>query len=220
MVSTSSRAGWPAWSMALRTAAMLEVTPVEVSLWTTQTALMACPLSSASRAPIASGSAPVRQSPLMNSGSRPRRRAMRSHRVANQPVSYMTTLSPGERVLTRAASQAPGPDAGLFFPVEPSTASRCTFGGMAGNNSCGARSIRYGKMVDNVLAIDALLPDGERFSFGRVDNVGGGIGGSERVRALASRMLSLADRERAEIETRFPKVQRRVGGYNLDSLVE
>src|SRR4051812_34335485 len=109
---------------------------------------------------------------------------------------------------------------GLFFPVEPSTASRCTIGGMTGNNSCGARSIFYGKMVDNVLAVDAMLPDGERFSFGRVDNVGGGIGGSERMRALASRMLGLADRERSEIEARVPKVQRRVGGYNLDSLIE
>jgi FAD/FMN-containing dehydrogenase/Fe-S oxidoreductase len=109
---------------------------------------------------------------------------------------------------------------GLFFPVEPSTASRCTIGGMTGNNSCGARSIFYGKMVDNVLAVDAMLPDGERFSFGRVDNVGGGSAGSDRVRAIASRMLGLAAREREEIEARYPKVQRRVGGYNLDSLIE
>jgi FAD/FMN-containing dehydrogenase/Fe-S oxidoreductase len=109
---------------------------------------------------------------------------------------------------------------GLFFPVEPSTASRCTIGGMVGNNSCGARSIFYGKMVDNVLALDAMVPDGERFSFGRLDNVRGGAEGSDRVRVLAARMLGLADRERAEIEARFPKVQRRVGGYNLDSLIE
>jgi FAD/FMN-containing dehydrogenase/Fe-S oxidoreductase len=109
---------------------------------------------------------------------------------------------------------------GLFFPVEPSTASRCTIGGMTGNNSCGARSIFYGKMVDNVLSVDAMLPDGERFSFGRVDNVSGGTAGSERVRALASRMLRLAERERTEIEARYPKVQRRVGGYNLDNLIE
>ena len=109
---------------------------------------------------------------------------------------------------------------GLFFPVEPSTASRCTIGGMAGNNSCGARSIFYGKMVDNVVSIDAMLPDGERFTFGRVDNVTGGAAGSERISVLASRMLGIAERERAEIEARFPKVQRRVGGYNLDSLVE
>ena len=47
---------------------------------------------------------------------------------------------------------------GLFFPVDISTASRATIGGMTSNNSCGARSIRYGIMVDNVRAIDAFLP--------------------------------------------------------------
>ena len=51
---------------------------------------------------------------------------------------------------------------GLWFPVDVSTSSRATIGGMAGNNSCGTRSIRYGIMRDNVLAIDALLPDGTR----------------------------------------------------------
>ena len=49
---------------------------------------------------------------------------------------------------------------GLFFPVDPSTASRCTIGGMAANNSSGARSIRYGLMADNVAGIDAVLADG------------------------------------------------------------
>ena len=127
------------------------------------------------------------------------------------------TVAPGT-VLERLNARL-RPD-GLFFPVEPSTASRCTIGGMAGNNSCGARSIFYGKMVDNVVSIDAMLPDGERFTFGRVDNVTGGAAGSERISVLASRMLGIAERERAEIEARFPKVQRRVGGYNLDSLVE
>ena len=132
------------------------------------------------------------------------------------PEEGVVTVEPGvvlERLNARLKRD------GLFFPVEPSTASRCTIGGMTGNNSCGARSIFYGKMVDNVLSVDAMLPDGERFSFGRVDNVSGGVGGSDRVRSLAARMLGLADRERAEIEARFPKVQRRVGGYNLDSLV-
>ncbi|MFL5149391.1 MAG: FAD-binding and (Fe-S)-binding domain-containing protein [Microvirga sp.] len=132
------------------------------------------------------------------------------------PKEGVVTVEPGvvlERLNARLKRD------GLFFPVEPSTASRCTIGGMTGNNSCGARSIFYGKMVDNVLSVDAMLPDGERFSFGRVDNVSGGVSGSDRVRSLAARMLGLADRERAEIEARFPKVQRRVGGYNLDSLV-
>ncbi len=48
----------------------------------------------------------------------------------------------------------------LFFPVDPSTASRATIGGMTANNSCGSRSIRYGNMVHNVRGIDALLADG------------------------------------------------------------
>jgi FAD/FMN-containing dehydrogenase/Fe-S oxidoreductase len=103
---------------------------------------------------------------------------------------------------------------GLFFPVEPSTASRCTIGGMAGNNSCGARSLRYGKMADNVLAIDGLFSDGEPFRFGL-----GEVRGSDRAKRLADELIALAHSERAEIESRFPKVQRRVGGYNLDSLL-
>ena len=58
---------------------------------------------------------------------------------------------------------------GLFFPVDPSTHARCTIGGMAGNNSCGAKSIRYGLMADNVLAIDALLADGTSHTFGQTN---------------------------------------------------
>jgi FAD/FMN-containing dehydrogenase/Fe-S oxidoreductase len=108
---------------------------------------------------------------------------------------------------------------GLFFPVEPSTASRCTIGGMTGNNSCGARSIRYGKMVDNVLSLRALLPDGEAIQLGVRGGNDPGIAGSARAEHLADRMAALAERERDEIGRRFPKVQRRVGGYNLDALL-
>ena len=97
---------------------------------------------------------------------------------------------------------------GLFFPVEPSTASRCTIGGMTGNNSCGARSIRYGRMAENVAAIDALMADGETIRFEAGTNA-----------PIAREMLALAEREREEIIARYPKVQRRVGGYNLDSLI-
>ncbi len=55
---------------------------------------------------------------------------------------------------------------GLWFPVDVSTSAQCTLGGMAGNNSCGSRSIAYGNMVHNVLAIDALLSDGTEAWFG------------------------------------------------------
>ncbi len=59
---------------------------------------------------------------------------------------------------------------GLWFPVDISTASRATIGGMAANNSCGGRSLRYGTMRDNVISIDAILADGTHAHFGRVTN--------------------------------------------------
>jgi FAD/FMN-containing dehydrogenase/Fe-S oxidoreductase len=98
---------------------------------------------------------------------------------------------------------------GLWFPVDVSTASRATIGGMAANNSCGSRSIRFGKMRDNTLAIDALMADGTRRRFA-VD---------DQRDDLVSALLALGAREAAEIAARFPKVQRRVGGYNIDALV-
>ncbi|MEH2470511.1 FAD/FMN-containing dehydrogenase/Fe-S oxidoreductase [Nitrobacteraceae bacterium AZCC 2161] len=101
---------------------------------------------------------------------------------------------------------------GLWFPVDVSTASRATIGGMAGNNSCGGRSLRYGTMRDNTLAMDAALADGTLLHFGEV-NAG------DASPALFREMLALGERETAEIAERFPKVQRRVGGYNLDALV-
>ena len=61
---------------------------------------------------------------------------------------------------------------GLWFPVDVSTASRATIGGMAANNSCGSRSIRYGKMRDNTLAIDALMADGARRRFAEAPRIG------------------------------------------------
>src|SRR5438876_1443472 len=107
----------------------------------------------------------------------------------------------------------------LWFPVDVSTASRATIGGMAGNNSCGGRSLRYGTMRDNTVSIDAALADGTLLHFGEVPRdlaqANSGDGGLELFRD----MLDLGAREAAEIAERFPKVQRRVGGYNLDALV-
>ncbi|MER2265118.1 FAD-binding and (Fe-S)-binding domain-containing protein [Methylobacterium oxalidis] len=127
------------------------------------------------------------------------------------------TVEPGqvlERLNTRVKAD------GWFFPVEPSTATRCTIGGMAGNNSCGARSLRFGKMSDNVLALEALFHDGTPFGFGLTGNDASGVTGGARAEDLARRMLALAESERAEILRMYPKVQRRVGGYNLDALIE
>ncbi|NVN87201.1 MAG: FAD-binding protein [Rhodopseudomonas sp.] len=106
---------------------------------------------------------------------------------------------------------------GLWFPVDVSTASRATIGGMAGNNSCGGRSLRYGTMRDNTLSMQAALADGALLQFGEVPR--DLSDSAEAGRALFADMLALGAREAAEIAERFPKVQRRVGGYNLDALV-
>ena len=107
---------------------------------------------------------------------------------------------------------------GLWFPVDVSTASRATIGGMAGNNSCGGRSLRYGTMRDNTLAMRAALADGMMMDFGPVASDDSSPASNDPAAALARDMLALGVREAAEIAARFPKVQRRVGGYNLDAL--
>jgi FAD/FMN-containing dehydrogenase/Fe-S oxidoreductase len=98
---------------------------------------------------------------------------------------------------------------GLWFPVDVSTASRATIGGMAANNSCGSRSIRYGKMRNNTVAIGALMADGSRRRFS------GDFPAEDK---LTTALHALGEREADEISARFPKVQRRVGGYNIDAL--
>jgi FAD/FMN-containing dehydrogenase/Fe-S oxidoreductase len=106
----------------------------------------------------------------------------------------------------------------LWFPVDVSTGDRATIGGMTANNSCGARSIRYGNMVHNVRAIDAILADGGTARFAEV---GGNLGEDvepERYRELVRDMRALHRREADEIEARFPKLLRRVGGYNIDMI--
>jgi FAD/FMN-containing dehydrogenase/Fe-S oxidoreductase len=108
---------------------------------------------------------------------------------------------------------------GLWFPVDISTASRATIGGMVGNNSCGARSLRYGNTRENVLAVDAILADGSAAHFGPAARDLSDLPPSSPVVPLARDLIALAAREEGEIAARFPKVQRRVGGYNLDALV-
>jgi FAD/FMN-containing dehydrogenase/Fe-S oxidoreductase len=103
---------------------------------------------------------------------------------------------------------------GLWFPVDVSTASRATIGGMTGNNSCGGKSLRYGMMRDNVLSIDAFMADGSKHNFGPENTQQ-----SELYKTLSHDLLALGAREAAEIDARFPNVMRRVGGYNIDALV-
>jgi FAD/FMN-containing dehydrogenase/Fe-S oxidoreductase len=105
---------------------------------------------------------------------------------------------------------------GLWFPVDVSTASRATIGGMTANNSCGGRSIRYGTMRANVLTIDAVLADGSAHHFGEVAPDLSDV--DSALRPLAQKLMAIGTREAGEVESRFPKVHRRVGGYNIDAM--
>jgi FAD/FMN-containing dehydrogenase/Fe-S oxidoreductase len=103
---------------------------------------------------------------------------------------------------------------GLWFPVDVSTSAQATLGGMAGNNSCGSRSIAYGNMVHNVLAIDAVTAEGKRWRFGSMANPAG----PTEYLDFVARLQKLYEREKDEIEVHFPKLLRKVAGYNLDHL--
>ena len=108
---------------------------------------------------------------------------------------------------------------GLWYPVDVSTSAQATLGGMAGNNSCGSRSIRYGNMVHNVGAIDAVMADGAEYSFGTVPDDASRLAGPSGYVELVRKIRAIAAREAEEIEHRVPKLLRRVGGYNLDMLL-
>ncbi len=99
---------------------------------------------------------------------------------------------------------------GLWYPVDVSTSAQATLGGMAGNNSCGSRSIAYGNMVHNVLGAKAWLSDGSLIDMGRYDQAQG------RTRAIGNGVRDLCHQHQADIQAHWPKVLRRVGGYNLD----
>jgi FAD/FMN-containing dehydrogenase/Fe-S oxidoreductase len=99
---------------------------------------------------------------------------------------------------------------GLWFPVDVSTSAQATLGGMAGNNSCGSRSIAYGNMVHNVAGMQAWLADGSLLDFGPVSQAAG------RAAQIAAFVRGLAEQHKEAIEAHWPKVLRRVAGYSLD----
>ena len=110
---------------------------------------------------------------------------------------------------------------GLLYGIDPSTQNRATIGGGVGNNSCGAHSIVYGKTIDNVLSVDAVLADSTRVSFSQLDgpqlDAKLDLGGLEGEIYRELRRIGVEQAE--EIERRFPKIMRRVSGYNLDDFV-
>ena len=107
---------------------------------------------------------------------------------------------------------------GLWFPVDVSTSSRATIGGMVGNNSCGTRSLRYGIMKDNVTSLQGILADGTEAQFGPFVRDVLLPNTSSRIRDLEKELIELGANNLDTIFGMYPEVSRRVGGYNLDAL--
>src|SRR5687767_15763535 len=110
---------------------------------------------------------------------------------------------------------------GLTFAPDPATHSRCTLGGMIGNNSCGPHSVMAGTTVDNIERLEVLTYDGERFwcgptsdlMFDQIVSKGG------RQAEIYKKLKAIADKYGDAIRKGFPKIKRRVSGYNLDQLL-
>ena len=110
----------------------------------------------------------------------------------------------------------------LHFAPDPSTANRATVGGGIGNNSCGTHSVLFGKTLDQVIELDTVLSDGTRARLGplshnQLESRLSAPGLLGRVYRETSR---LAESNRAEIEARYPRIMRRVSGYNLDEFLD
>lgn len=110
---------------------------------------------------------------------------------------------------------------GLMFGPDVSTSDRATIGGMIGNNSAGARSLRYGKTVDHVESVDVALDDGTAATFQPLDDaeLGALDGQSDRVARLHRAVRDTAARHESAIRQHFPRILRRVSGYNLDEFI-
>ena len=111
---------------------------------------------------------------------------------------------------------------GWFYGIDPSTQNRATIGGGVGNNSCGAHSVVYGKTIDQVMRLEAVLADATLNTFEPIDGAAlrakldlPGLEGS-----LYREMRRIGKEQRDEIERRFPKIMRRVSGYNLDDFTD
>jgi FAD/FMN-containing dehydrogenase/Fe-S oxidoreductase len=125
------------------------------------------------------------------------------------PEARTARVQPGVVLDDLVAAAAPH---GLTFGPDPSTHSRCTLGGMIGNNSCGAHSVAWGTTADNVSALEVLTYRGERL------RLAGGLpeGGAP---ALRDALRGLANDHLALLRTGFPQLPRRISGYALDRLL-
>lgn len=137
---------------------------------------------------------------------------------AVDPVAGTVCVQPGA-VLDRVREAAE--QFNLTFAPDPATHSRCTLGGMIGNNSCGVHALMGGKTVDNILSLDLLLYDGTRLSVGPTTDaeVAAHIAGGGRVGELYAGLKALRETYAGDVRSGFPQIPRRVSGYNLDELL-
>src|SRR5262245_51603810 len=108
---------------------------------------------------------------------------------------------------------------GMRFAPDISTASRATIGGMIPNNSAGARSVMYGKTINHVEEVTVVLSDGSIARFGEIARDSIPTGDSLEAKCYKT-VLQIAAEHRDEIIRRYPKILRRVGGYNLDEFAD
>jgi len=138
--------------------------------------------------------------------------------IAIDPADRIVTVEPG--VIQSGLDRQLEPH-GLFFAPDPTTSDRCTIGGMIGNNSCGAHSAAYGKTADNLRALDMILADGTRLSLSAAagDDLRAAASGGARAGTIVEQLDHLRDGRGELIRNRYPKIPRRVSGYNLDWLL-
>ncbi|BBA97942.1 putative oxidoreductase [Actinacidiphila reveromycinica] len=129
--------------------------------------------------------------------------------LALDPDAGTARVQPGVVLDDLRSAAAPH---GLTFGPDPSTHSRCTLGGMIGNNACGAHSVAWGTTADNVRALDVLTYRGERV---RLD----GAPAADAPARLRDGLRALADDHLALLRTGFPELPRRISGYALDRLL-
>ncbi len=134
------------------------------------------------------------------------------------PAQKFARVQPGI-VLDRLRDAAEEHD--LTFAPDPATHSRCTLGGMIGNNSCGVHALMGGKTVDNIESLDILLYDGTRLTVGATTEaeLQAIIAGGGRRGEIYAGLARIRDTYSELVRRRFPKIPRRVSGYNLDELL-
>lgn len=138
--------------------------------------------------------------------------------VSVDPAARTALVQPGAVCdALKAAAEVHG----LTFGPDPATHSRCTLGGMIGNNSCGAHSVMAGKTVENIESLEVLTYDGARFWAGPTSEgeLAAIIARGDRQADIYARLKALRDKYADLIRVKFPKIKRRVSGYNLDQLL-